>query len=98
MKKRFYKDKRYKVYSFRLNDKTVEGLAILRGGLTWNKFFLNIINEKTGISCYFCGTHNNLEKHHVIAIKDGGKDEPKNIINLCYSCHKKTDNWGNKIY
>ena len=89
-------NKKYRSYSFRLNDLTVKNLADIKGDLSWNKFFLAIIREKMGIKCYFCGTHNKLEEHHIIARKDGGTDEPENKMFLCESCHRKTESWGNK--
>jgi len=33
---------------------------------------------------------NGLEVQHIIPSKDGGANHPKNLITLCYSCHKKT--------
>lgn len=86
----------YRPYSFRLHEKTVESMNSLRGNVSWNKFFKSIIDEKGNIKCYFCGSYQNLEVHHIIAIKDGGSDEEDNKMMLCPSCHKKTDNWGNK--
>ena len=31
-----------------------------------------------------------LEKHHIVAIKDGGPpSDPSNLITLCYMCHSE---------
>lgn len=90
------KNKHYESYSFRLNKDTVDNLKKIKGELSWNRFFLSIIQEKIGDKCYFCGKVSFLEKHHIIAKKDGGDDSNNNIILLCVSCHKKTKNWGNK--
>jgi len=90
------KNQHYRPYSFRLHPKTVRSLIELRGGLSWNKFFLSIVREKSGMKCYFCGKTGNLEEHHIIAKKDGGKDTKDNKVYLCVSCHYKTENWGNK--
>lgn len=87
---------RYKGYTFKLADSTVETLALMRGNMTWNKFFVSIIREKEGIKCYFCHTVGDLELHHIIAVKDGGTDEPDNLVHLCKGCHRKTENWGRK--
>lgn len=94
--KRGHYEKHYKVKCFRLNEETVQSLEKLRGNTTWNRFFKSIADEKLNKSCYFCGSHINLEIHHIIALKDGGSDEQSNKMSLCPSCHKKTDNWGNK--
>lgn len=91
-------NKHYRPYSFRLNEKTVSGLIKIKGGLSWNKFFLGIVREKEGKKCYFCGSIHNLEEHHIIAKKDGGSDKKSNIMLLCVSCHRKTENWGNKKF
>ncbi len=34
--------------------------------------------------------HFNLEVHHIIPRKDGGRDTLKNLITLCESCHHRT--------
>lgn len=49
----------------------------------WRK---NIAREK-GTACYFCGAKP-VEYHHLIAIKDGGTNDPKNIIPLCHYHHR----------
>lgn len=50
------------------------------------------------IRCKLCGEHHDLinengdvyvEYHHIIPLKDGGKDEYENLIALCPICHKK---------
>jgi len=37
--------------------------------------------------CQRCGTGKNLTIHHIVPIKDGGKNEMRNLITLCLSCH-----------
>lgn len=88
--------KQYRPFSFRLSEETVRRLDELRGALSWNKFFTSVIRSRDGAHCYFCGTVGNLEEHHVVALKDGGKDTKENKILLCVGCHKKTENWGRK--
>jgi len=39
--------------------------------------------------CYFCGSGENVELHHIIFRRIGGTNEPDNLIPLCDSCHKK---------
>jgi predicted HNH restriction endonuclease len=34
---------------------------------------------------------NGTEIHHIVAVKDGGTDNPENLILLCPNCHKKAD-------
>lgn len=33
-----------------------------------------------------------LEIHHIIPVRLGGTDDPTNLMLLCKSCHRKTDN------
>lgn len=39
--------------------------------------------------CRWCGTSEDLNIHHVRYRSEGGPDTPKNLITLCFSCHKK---------
>ena len=38
--------------------------------------------------CVRCGRTENIDKHHIKQVRDGGTDEPENIEELCYACHK----------
>lgn len=38
--------------------------------------------------CARCGRTDNLEKDHIVALSNRGKDEPSNLQYLCYPCHK----------
>lgn len=90
------KDKLYRPFSFRLDEKTVKELEELRGELTWNRLFLRLIRKEKGYKCEICGDNNDLEIHHKVSKKEGGNDEESNKQFLCITCHKKTKNWGNK--
>jgi 5-methylcytosine-specific restriction endonuclease McrA len=37
--------------------------------------------------CVYCGSEQNLEADHVLALKRGGIDEPENIVPACRSCN-----------
>lgn len=39
--------------------------------------------------CFFCGTWERIELHHIVPLKSGGTNDPDNIISVCYNCHKK---------
>ena len=38
-------------------------------------------------NCWRCGYLRKLQKCHIVPKSLGGKDEPENIIPLCYQCH-----------
>jgi hypothetical protein len=40
-------------------------------------------------ACFFCGSNENLEHHHIIPVSEGGDNSHQNLISLCFSCHKK---------
>lgn len=37
--------------------------------------------------CSKCASTENLEVHHIKPRKNGGKNEPSNLILLCHKCH-----------
>lgn len=37
--------------------------------------------------CTKCGKAGQLEVHHILALKDGGKSELENVKSLCRTCH-----------
>lgn len=56
--------------------------------------------ERAHGHCQLCGCaapfkdsegHPYLEVHHVIPIRDGGKDSLDNLVALCPNCHRKMD-------
>lgn len=60
----------------------------------WRKLRLQII-ERDNHTCQHCGLkpgkHSKLQVHHIKRRKEGGADEPENLITLCFSCHKIAD-------
>jgi hypothetical protein len=43
--------------------------------------------ERDGYMCRICGSDENLEVHHMLALTFGGKSTMKNMITLCADCH-----------
>lgn len=42
-------------------------------------------------------TDGELDVHHIVAVDDGGTDDPDNLLTLCRDCHKKvTAEWREK--
>ncbi|MDR0867428.1 MAG: HNH endonuclease [Planctomycetota bacterium] len=39
--------------------------------------------------CAICRHSNDLELHHIVAVKDGGEEKFTNYILLCHDCHKQ---------
>jgi len=55
------------------------------------------IKKRDGYKCVECGSKGTdmygwprLDVHHIIPRYLGGSDHPKNLITLCFDCHKKT--------
>jgi len=40
-------------------------------------------------TCFFCGKHKGIQKHHTIPVGIGGSGMPNNTAWLCSSCHRK---------
>jgi hypothetical protein len=43
--------------------------------------------ERDGCMCRICGSTQDLEVHHMLALTFGGKSTMKNMITLCAECH-----------
>jgi len=40
-----------------------------------------------GCRCVFCGSTENLSKHHIIHKRFGGSNDEENIVIICETCH-----------
>lgn len=45
---------------------------------------------RDGYACVLCYSQEELEVHHVISRKEGGKDNLENLMTLCRQCHELT--------
>jgi 5-methylcytosine-specific restriction endonuclease McrA len=50
------------------------------------------ILKRNNFKCYFCGSTDNIQLHHIIPKRLGGTSDPENLIPLCDNCHKKLHN------
>src|SRR5487761_635212 len=48
-----------------------------------------LLVEALGNKCKNCGSEENLEIDHIVALSDGGTDSPNNLQVLCFEGHKK---------
>lgn len=53
---------------------------------SWRKLRKQII-ERDGSACSRCGNYLDLIVHHIVPFRDGGGNEPENLITLCRRCH-----------
>lgn len=51
--------------------------------------FKKYLKTNLGCKCRICGSEENIEYHHIIALAVGGDNSLSNIIPLCYECHQK---------
>jgi len=58
-----------------------------RKSLTHN--FKQDILERDGFACQICGARRNLCVDHIVAIANGGSNDPKNLQTLCRTCNMK---------
>lgn len=42
----------------------------------------------TGSACWVCRTTEAVHRHHVIALRHGGRNVACNIVRLCQNCHR----------
>ena len=50
--------------------------------------FKDILRENLGDVCCNCGSHENIEYHHIVPLSLGCTNNISNIVPLCYSCHR----------
>ena len=51
------------------------------------KAISDFIKKRDKRACKACGLRFNLTVHHIIPRKEGGSNDPTNLITLCTSCH-----------
>ena len=62
------------------------GSAASRGyGWAWQKIRARVLRERGW--CEACGTTEDLQVHHRVALAAGGTNEDHNLAVLCRSCH-----------
>ena len=47
------------------------------------------ISRLYGYVCLNCGSDKDIELHHIVPLCNGGRNEARNIVPLCYGCHCK---------
>lgn len=83
-----------------------ENSAAWKGGVTpattkrcmkpeWRRIRAKVISERGNV-CECCGEYGD-NVHHIIAVKDGGTDDPSNLKVLCRSCHRYIEQYGKCI-
>ena len=45
------------------------------------------IVERDDNQCQKCGAEKKLGIHHVVSLREGGTNDPDNLVTLCRSCH-----------
>jgi len=44
--------------------------------------------RRDGWRCQLCGSMRNLEVHHIEFRSHGGADDERNLMTLCFDCHR----------
>ena len=60
-------------------------------GDNWKELRKNVL-ERDNNTCRKCGKSPSKQVHHIIPLREGGKNEVKNLITLCKRCHNIADN------
>ena len=50
--------------------------------------FRRMLKEQLGCECVNCGSSENVEYHHIVPLALGGTNDIRNLVPLCYKCHK----------
>lgn len=49
--------------------------------------------KKQETTCFVCNAVARLRWHHVILVKHGGSDSPRNLVAICRTCHASIHPW-----
>jgi hypothetical protein len=66
----------------------IRGLRPLSRGTAHRKH-RDLVFNRDGFQCVYCGTKETLTLDHVIPYSKGGSDEPENLSTCCQSCNSK---------
>lgn len=55
-----------------------------------------IVWERDGHKCIFCGSYNAMPNVHVISRAYGGLGIEQNVVTACLECHRKMDQSSNR--
>jgi hypothetical protein len=47
------------------------------------------LRKRDGNKCRKCGRQSHIERHHIIAVMDGGANDLDNLLLLCWPCHRE---------
>ena len=65
-----------------------ETVFVSRENRKRSKALANAVIDRDHSCCQCCYDTEGLEVHHIELLCFGGKDEPENMITLCWYCHK----------
>lgn len=54
--------------------------------------------EEQGFICFVCGKPGEVERAHILAVVDGGSNDPSNLHLLCSGCHKDSEYLNGRRY
>lgn len=43
--------------------------------------------------CFACRSARATQRHHIVAVENGGQNSPENIVGVCRDCHAKVHLW-----
>lgn len=78
------------------------GKVVIRRPLDWDRAVVRREHEqaiRAGIlrlaatQCFGCMKGGPLYQHHIIEVQNGGSNDPRNRVALCFDCHKSLHPW-----
>jgi 5-methylcytosine-specific restriction endonuclease McrA len=58
----------------------------------YRKLFIENVHDYVGSKCFVCGDKSE-NRHHIIALSNGGTNLKNNIVPLCRACHSRIHPW-----
>ena len=57
-----------------------------------------VILERDNNRCVYCGSKKHLVIHHIVSVREGGKDVPENLETVCNVCHPTVESGWMVLY
>lgn len=91
-------DTKVKHANYKKQRKKMESGKFRHGVVSELREYIKMRDKLTCRLCKMFLESNVLQVHHIIPVSNGGTDDKKNLVLLCYHCHTKVHQQGHEKY